>query len=82
MLKRAGLWLRSNLQRRRYEREMRAERGMFAVREPVASLEMGELPLAPILIASTGIFLVSAASAWAPARRAAAVNPATALRRG
>ncbi len=57
--------------------------GMFAVRQFITMLDMGELPLVPIiLIASIGIFVVSAASGWAPARRAATVDPATALRRG
>ncbi len=57
--------------------------GLFAMRQLVAVLGMGQLPTAPIiLIASTGIFLVAAASAWRPARRAAGVDPATALRRG
>ncbi|MEX2282922.1 MAG: ABC transporter permease [Gemmatimonadota bacterium] len=57
--------------------------GLFAMRQLVAVLGMGELPTAPIiLVASTGIFLVAAASAWGPARRAAGVDPATALRRG
>jgi hypothetical protein len=57
--------------------------GLFAVRQLVSNFQMGEVPLLLIIvIASTGIFLVAAASAWAPARRAAAVDPATALRRG
>jgi hypothetical protein len=57
--------------------------GMFAMRQLVATLGMGELPVAPIiLIASIGISTVAAASAWGPARRAAGVDPATALRRG
>jgi predicted permease len=57
--------------------------GLFAMRRLVATFDMGELPVALIiLIASTGIFLVAAASAWGPARRAAGVDPATALRRG
>ncbi|MEX2282921.1 MAG: FtsX-like permease family protein, partial [Gemmatimonadota bacterium] len=56
--------------------------GMFAMRW-LPALDAGELPVAPIIvIASTGIFLVAAASAWGPARRAAGVDPATALRRG
>ena len=57
--------------------------GLFAMRQLVAVLGMGELPTALIiLIASIGIFTVAAASAWGPARRAAGTDPATALRRG
>lgn len=57
--------------------------GIFAVRQLAVTLQMGELPLVPILlIATTGMFLVAAAAAWGPARRAAAVDPAAVLRRG
>jgi predicted permease len=57
--------------------------GLFAMRQIRPIFDVGQMPVAPIiLIASTGLFLVAAASAWGPARRAAAVDPATALRRG
>jgi predicted permease len=55
--------------------------GMFAMRQLIVSMGMGQLPAIPIIVTATlGIIAVAAVSAWAPARRAAAVDPATTLR--
>jgi predicted permease len=54
--------------------------GLIALR---AQLNLEEMAVAPVtLVATFAVLLVAALSAWIPARRAAAVNPAKSLRQG
>jgi predicted permease len=54
--------------------------GLFALR---AQMNLEELAIGPVTAFATGaVLLVAAMSAWMPARRAAAVNPAKSLRQG
>ncbi|HEX6695130.1 MAG TPA: ABC transporter permease [Longimicrobiales bacterium] len=56
---------------------------LFALITLRVQLNLENMPIAPVtLLATFAVLLVAALSAWMPARRAAAVNPAESLRQG
>jgi ABC-type antimicrobial peptide transport system permease subunit len=56
---------------------------VFALLVLRAQLNLEGMAIAPVTVLATlAVFLVAALSAWMPARRAAAVNPAKTLRQG